>query len=980
MSAPRGLITFGSPRVSWASAVSILLLVLGVFLIYRRLLFEGLVLAGFDTQTYFYPYWTYTFDYLQQGRVPLWNPNLFTGTPFLANPQAAVFYLPNWLLLPVSAERAIGFALVLHVFLAAIGTLVLSRVSFKIGWPGATTAGAAFAFGGYFSAQAGHINQVSTVAWLPWLLLGIDRAISGDRRGLLAIPILTALMVLAGHPQALYMSLVFSLAFAALLGTSSLRVPNGRGRALNLGRALGIWLIGLCGGAMLAAVQVLPTLELARHGIRSGGLSIDEAASFSLPTAEFLSAVLPTFVSLPSSTEFIAHIGVSGLVLALLGVSSQRPSAKTLFLLMTVGVTVALSLGPVTPMFSLVHKVVPGFDLFRVPPRWLVLGALSASILAGQGVDSLGSNLPQSVKRRHLVVTAMVLGIFMCIMTWLALLNPVPYDTARAWVVAGVVTIVALTLAYMRGDVRVQWVGPVLLVVELVVASGPSLVGEPIPDRVYRGESEVHEFLASDSWQGRVLSIAKPDFEVSQARRAELAERWRERLGERSWREFLVATKNEEIMHPNISMVRDVVSVDGYDGGVLPLRSYVMFRDVLFPGTADSPDRLLQHQIETIPSDRVLEALVVQHVVRNRKAVLVSDSGFIDISFPRWVEGTHTWDDLQIEDVNGLTVVIDALAKQAVGQVGRIEIQTRDGELKTFPVSRLPKRPERIVIGPGHLASARVGLSRPSYVSSVSFGMTHDVEMVRVVAETEALDLRGLALRHADGTATSLLLRSGEPSVSRSIGDVSVVTRAATQPRARLVSSVQVVSTLDEASEIVRASQFDLTRAAVLVEGVGRPPPLGALGQFLQDVGVLPADERGGFVDSNELKRLAPLIGGEVSRVTQSESRDQLDYVVSVIEEPERIQMEVYSSGARLLVLPDAPYPGWEAYVNGVQRAVWRANLGNRAVFIPEAGKYSVEFKYRSFPFEVGAVLSIFGLLTFFMTLISTRLFRQPQL
>ncbi|HCU72695.1 MAG TPA: hypothetical protein DGO43_02645, partial [Chloroflexi bacterium] len=130
-------------------------------------------------------------------------------------------------------------------------------------------------------------------------------------------------------------------------------------------------------------------------------------------------------------------------------------------------------------------------------------------------------NLPQSVKRRHLVVTAMVLGIFMCIMTWLALLNPVPYDTARAWVVAGVVTIVALTLAYMRGDVRVQWVGPVLLVVELVVASGPSLVGEPIPDRVYRGESEVHEFLASDSWQGRVLSIAKPDFEVSQARRAE---------------------------------------------------------------------------------------------------------------------------------------------------------------------------------------------------------------------------------------------------------------------------------------------------------------------------------------------------------------------------------------------------------------------------------------------------------------------------
>ena len=79
MSAPRGLIPFRSPRVSWASVISIVLLILAVLLIYSRLIFEGLVLAGFDTQTYFYPYWTYTFDSLQQGRVPLWNPNLFTG-------------------------------------------------------------------------------------------------------------------------------------------------------------------------------------------------------------------------------------------------------------------------------------------------------------------------------------------------------------------------------------------------------------------------------------------------------------------------------------------------------------------------------------------------------------------------------------------------------------------------------------------------------------------------------------------------------------------------------------------------------------------------------------------------------------------------------------------------------------------------------------------------------------------------------------
>jgi hypothetical protein len=974
-----GLMFFGSPRCSWACVSSIVLLLLGLLFIYSRLIFEGLVLAGFDTQTYFYPYWTYAFESLRAGRIPLWNPNLFTGAPFLANPQAAVFYLPNWLLWPISPERALGFALVLHVALAAVGTLVFSRVSFKTGWPGASTAGAAFAFGGYFAAQAGHINQVSTVAWLPWLLLALDRAVCGDRRGLWAAPIITALMLLAGHPQALYMSLVFSLAFVVLAGASTVAAPNSRRVVTGIGRALSVWLVCICFGTVLAAVQVLPTLQLSRHGIRSGGLSLYEAASFSLPREEFLSAVLPTFVELPSSTEFVAHVGISGFVLALLGVFAGVARGRTIFLASTVALTIALSLGPATPLFTVAHKLVPGFDLFRVPPRWLVLGTLAAALLAGQGVDSLGANVPRSVKGRRMAGMAIVLCVVILIMTWLAVLHPVPNSTAISWGVAGAVTIAVLALAYSRKYVWLQWSGTILLVVELVVASGPGLVREPIPDSAYRGESVVHEFLASDSWNGRVLSVARPEFEVSQLKRARLAGLWREELGDRSWREFLVALKNEEIMHPNLPMVRGVASVDGYDGGVLPLRSYVVFRDLLLPGTGDAPDRLLQHQIETIPPDRVLNALAVQHVVRNQDAVLNSDGVQIDLSFSRWIDGTQTWDDLQIEDVIGITVVIDALFKAEAGEVGRIEIQTGRGELKTFPLSRLPKRPERIVVGPGHLASTRAGLVRPSYVSSADLGVARDVTKVIVVATTEGFDLRALAFRHADGGATSLLLRSGEPAVSRSMGDVSIVSRAASQPRARLVNDVRVVPSIADAGEVVRARRFDPTSFAVLVEGVSKQPPLGSLGWFFQDVGIFPPDEFAGFVDPDDLGMLRPLIGGGALMGSGSGSRTVPDYVVSVLDEPERLQLHVQAGGTRLLVLPDAPYPGWRAYVNGVQQTVWRANVGNRAILIPEAGTHTVEFKFRSFPFEVGSVLSVFGLVVFFAFVITTLLLRRRQ-
>jgi len=49
------------------------------------------VLAGLDALTYFMPYWDYRMAALRGGHIPLWN-RICSGTPFLANIQAAVLY------------------------------------------------------------------------------------------------------------------------------------------------------------------------------------------------------------------------------------------------------------------------------------------------------------------------------------------------------------------------------------------------------------------------------------------------------------------------------------------------------------------------------------------------------------------------------------------------------------------------------------------------------------------------------------------------------------------------------------------------------------------------------------------------------------------------------------------------------------------------------------------------------------------------
>lgn len=46
---------------------------------------------------------------LASGRIPFWNPYLFGGIPFAAMIDNAVFYPPNWLLIPFVDGKTINY-------------------------------------------------------------------------------------------------------------------------------------------------------------------------------------------------------------------------------------------------------------------------------------------------------------------------------------------------------------------------------------------------------------------------------------------------------------------------------------------------------------------------------------------------------------------------------------------------------------------------------------------------------------------------------------------------------------------------------------------------------------------------------------------------------------------------------------------------------------------------------------------------------
>ncbi|MDH4208347.1 MAG: hypothetical protein OEV76_05695, partial [Anaerolineae bacterium] len=180
---------------------------LAVIFLYRTVV-GNLILADLDVFTYFYPYKAYVAQAIRSGSVPLWNPYLFMGAPLLANIQSAVLYPLSLPLYWLSAPRMVSVSIVAHLALAAVFSYGYARRVLGFGpWPALVSA-IALAFSGFLGAQAGHVNQLNVLAWLPLLfwLFFLSLTTLRPAYALLA-SIVVAVQFLGGHTQSSYINL-----------------------------------------------------------------------------------------------------------------------------------------------------------------------------------------------------------------------------------------------------------------------------------------------------------------------------------------------------------------------------------------------------------------------------------------------------------------------------------------------------------------------------------------------------------------------------------------------------------------------------------------------------------------------------------------------------------------------------------------------------------------------------------------------------
>lgn len=429
----------------------------------------GMVLGGHDMIGYYYPYYEAVRTALLAGRLPVWEPNLFGGYPFMAQPQQSAFYPPSWINLIVPTNIGVSWYMAFHIWLAGLGMFLFVR-TMGARWLPAILAGVGFAFSGLLAGRlwAGHSAVYAVDAWAPWILLGLAWSVKrGTWTAALVAGVPVGLSILAGHiPSFLYIAILWG-AFALYLFITS---PDRRGLVVRQTAVMA--LIGLA----LSAVQLAPFLQFSLSSERVAEADYAFATDYSLPPAHLITLLIPEFFgeptrvgywSVPTFEELSYYAGVMavlGLLLAL-----RRPSRLSIFYILVIVFGLWLALGRYGVLYELAYTYIPPFRLVRAPGRAAFFYLFAASALLAHTLSqwrgvSLGERRERLRVYWPVSVGAVALGLTTALAATGAVFMAVhPTDTSgRLWQQIGgyslalAVLIIGAGLVWLYLDIGVR--------------------------------------------------------------------------------------------------------------------------------------------------------------------------------------------------------------------------------------------------------------------------------------------------------------------------------------------------------------------------------------------------------------------------------------------------------------------------------------------------------------------------------------------
>jgi hypothetical protein len=921
---------------------------------------------------------------VRAGHLPLWNPYIFCGMPLHAAAQGGVLFPLNWFYLVFGAPQATNLMMLSTYLVAALGAYLYARRA------GSSIAGAALTslvwqWSAFLVGQIGHTNIVQTAALLPWLLWAIDGyGGSGKRNRGLLIALITALALFAGHQQTFVYVLLVAVPYALVMS-----------RASTGPRAFYLWSLAfIAAGLALAAVQILPTLELLRNSLRADA-SYDFFTSFSMPRRFILTFLAPylmgggdgqlfraPYVGPTFYAEYNGYVGLATIALAVLVVVLKR-DARTTFWVVVVFGGVFLALGRFAP-FGFNHLVyhVPLLNLFRVPARHLMEGEFALAVLAGRGLTALADARIEKAKtlRWVAIVSAGVLAL-----TWLAVTigRPASFSLGREApvtllrapelflpVMFAAATAIALWSFARRGRGATIFLFAVLSV-DLVLWGQSSgwRIGSPKSDFELWSEPATVQFLRGRESENknagpyRIFTQDKffdPNAPVSNAAPGG------------AWIPSL---------QPDIYMMHGLENAAGYEGFGLARYSRLA-GDMKVWGELTDPERTLRGE------SREIDLLNVRYLLARSSAAAIDRPGPQSAAYPMATQ-TYGGQPFGDEDVNGSSLVAgDRLSfKVPPVEIDRLVLLT------TLAWSE--EIPDREIIADLHLTgsngqtfdfelragehTAEWSYDRPDIRSRMKhqrapLGFSYEVKDAPITFQAHTYVCSFTLPRKA-------VIQSGEITVApvavapRMLLNVNQIT---------LVNGERAFPLRNKwVQRLAGANLEPLPSREESSPGVARWKRLAKIGNVsvFENARVLPrawlatgelvatSEEQLRIIRTGKVPDGSPWNPLEIALVESSagavskKGGDPPQRSVAEVtrHEPNWLEVKTDSAIPAILVLSENHYPGWRALGDGKSVRILRVNYNQRGIALP-AGQHVITFRYRPRSVVAGMTISLVSL------------------
>lgn len=363
-------------KIIMGDILSLLIILSAVVYLFSDILVNKKIILGGDLTLANYPTHTAYAEELKQFKISLWNPYIGLGYPSFAETVNSMLHpinLVSFFFFSITAGMTIS--LLLCVLFSCIFMYIYAR-KVNMGYSASIFCAFAFALGTNFTGHFISMGAfIKVIMFLPLILYCIERMlINSNFKNMTFLSISLALMIIGGHPQGVFYSLLASGMYIALnIFICDLTFKN----KLLLLRDFAFVYIMSFG---LAAIQLIPTYELKYLSVRARR-SLDATSG-------------PMYISwikymLWPNRASAFQIDILPLILSFLGILRIRKDRRALFYLLLLLFFFAMSFGKkLLPLYLCeVLNYLPGFNYFRYCHRYIFIAIFFLILLSGKGLD-----------------------------------------------------------------------------------------------------------------------------------------------------------------------------------------------------------------------------------------------------------------------------------------------------------------------------------------------------------------------------------------------------------------------------------------------------------------------------------------------------------------------------------------------------------------------------------------------------------------